>query len=78
MQNGELLRTAEDGGMDVFVTGDTTLRYEQNLTGRHLAIVVLSVNNWPILKGHAGKILAAIEVARPGLFVVVDCGKFSR
>jgi hypothetical protein len=78
LQNGELLRTAEDGGMDVFVTGDTTLRYEQNLTGRHLAIVVLSVNNWPILKDHAGKSLAAIEVARPGSFVVVDCGKFSR
>jgi predicted nuclease of predicted toxin-antitoxin system len=39
-QNGELLAVAE-GGFDVFVTLDTNLRYQQNLSGRNLAIVVL-------------------------------------
>ena len=41
LKNGELLRTAEARGMEVFVTGDGTLAYEQNLTGRRLAIVAL-------------------------------------
>jgi predicted nuclease of predicted toxin-antitoxin system len=34
LKNGELLRTAEADGFDVFVTGDATLVQEQNLTGR--------------------------------------------
>lgn len=42
LKNGQLLRAAEDDGFDVLVTGDRTLAYEQNLTGRRLAIIVLS------------------------------------
>ena len=34
LKNGELLRTAEDHRVDVLLTGDATLAYEQNLTGR--------------------------------------------
>ena len=36
LKNGELLRTAEQSGVDVFLTGDGTLSYEQNLAGRQL------------------------------------------
>ncbi len=36
LKNGELLKTAEDDGSDVFITGDQTLSYEQNLTGRRV------------------------------------------
>jgi predicted nuclease of predicted toxin-antitoxin system len=50
LKNGDLLRAAERDGFDVFVTGDTTLVLEQNLTSRRLAIVTLSTNNWPIIK----------------------------
>jgi predicted nuclease of predicted toxin-antitoxin system len=78
LKNGELLKTAEAQGMEVFVTGDGTLAYEQNLTGRRLAIVALSTNNWPIVKNHAPRILAAIDNATPGSFQSVDCGRFSR
>ncbi len=48
LKNGELLRIAEESGFEVLVTGDQGLLYEQNLTGRKLAIVALSKNNWPI------------------------------
>ena len=78
LKNGELLRTAEAPGMEVLVTGDGTLAYEQNLTGRRLAIVALSTNNWPIVKNHVPQILAAIDSAAPGSFQAVDCGRFSR
>jgi hypothetical protein len=31
-KNGQLLRIAEENGIEVFLTGDQTLTYEQNLT----------------------------------------------
>ena len=33
LKNGELLRTSENDGIEVFLTGDQTLAYEQNLAG---------------------------------------------
>jgi hypothetical protein len=78
LKNGELLRKAEDNGIDVLLTGDGTLNYEQNLTGRRLAIVALSAIQLPIIKKHLPKIITAIDDATPSSFQVVDCGKFSR
>jgi hypothetical protein len=78
LQNGELLRTAEDNGMDVLLTGDQTLSLEQNLIGRRLAIVALSAIQLPIIRENPAKIIAAIDGAAPGSFQTVDCGAFSR
>jgi hypothetical protein len=78
LQNGALLRAAEESGMDVLLTGDQSLTYEQNLTGRRLAVVALSAIQLPILKENLEKIIAAIEAAAPGSFQAVDCGTFSR
>jgi predicted nuclease of predicted toxin-antitoxin system len=78
LKNGELLRVAENNEVDVFLTGDTTLSYEQNLTGRRLAIVALSAIQLPIIRKHLPKIIAAIDSAVPGSFQAVDCGTFSR
>lgn len=78
LKNGELLKTAEDEGFEVFITGDQTLSYEQNLTGRRVAVVVLSSIDWHILKGNLKPILAALDNAKPGSFQEVECGSFSR
>jgi hypothetical protein len=78
LRNGELLRAAEENGFQVFVTGDQTLTFEQNLEGRQLAIIVLSSIELPLLTKHLPSIVAAIDGARPGSFQKVDCGKFSR
>ena len=40
-QNSELLNAAEAAGFDVLVTTDKNLRYQQNLTVRKIAIIVL-------------------------------------
>jgi predicted nuclease of predicted toxin-antitoxin system len=40
-QNGELLKLAE-GHFDVLVTVDTNLRYQQNLEGRRIAVIILA------------------------------------
>jgi hypothetical protein len=78
LKNGELLRSAEAGGIEVFLTGDQTLPYEQNLQGRTIAIVALSCVEWDILKSHLPLIVAAIDNAIPGSFQTVDCGTFTR
>jgi len=46
LKNGELLDVAEREGYEVFVTTDSNLRYQQNLAGRQLAIVVLLSTSW--------------------------------
>jgi hypothetical protein len=78
LKNGELLRMAEENGIQVFVTGDRTLSCEQNLTGRQIAIIVLSSIELPILRKHLSSIVDAIGRAVPGSFQAVDCGTFRR
>ena len=78
LQNGDLLRVAEEAGFEVFLTADKKLSYQQNLTGRALAIVVLSTLDWEIMKPHLSRIVAAVNVAVPGSFQTVDCGEFRR
>jgi hypothetical protein len=48
VQNGELLRRAEEH-FDVLITADRNLRYQQNLSGRKLAILVLPSNEIPLV-----------------------------
>jgi hypothetical protein len=78
LMNGELLRIAEESGIEVFLTGDRTLLHEQNLEGRNLGIVALSSVEWDILKNCLPAIVAVIDNALPGSFQEVDCGTFSR
>jgi predicted nuclease of predicted toxin-antitoxin system len=78
LKNGELLKAAEKASFDVFVTADRTLKDEQNLTGLRLGIVSLSAPNWPIIKNHLPKIIAAIDAAHAGSHTRVDCGRLLR
>ena len=50
LENGDLLKAAEQGGFEVMVTGDKNLSYQQNLEGRKLALVVLPTIDWTALK----------------------------
>jgi predicted nuclease of predicted toxin-antitoxin system len=65
LENGELLATAE-AQFDVLVTTDQNLRYQQNLQGRRLAILVLPTTNWPEIRNHAGDVVAAINSLQDG------------
>jgi len=64
--------------VEVFLTGDGTLGYEQNLTGRRLAVVTLSAIQLPIIRNHLPEIIHALNNAVPGSFQSIDCGTFSR
>ena len=68
LENGDLLDTAE-AAFDAFVTTDQNLRYQQNLAGRRLAILVLPTTSWPKIQAHITKVTAAVNNLRPGDFV---------
>lgn len=44
LKNGALLARAQDAGFEVLLTVDQNLRYQQNLKGRVIAVVVLIAN----------------------------------
>jgi len=68
LENGELLRAAENTGFDAMVTGDKNLEYQQNLEGRSLALVVLGTNNWNVIKEDCAPVVAEVNLAKPGSF----------
>ena len=76
--NGDLLRSAEGAGFEVFVTADKNLSYQQNSKGRKLALVVLSTLDWSTMKPYIQRILLAVDAATPGSFQEVACGEFRR
>lgn len=65
LSNGDLI-TAAETAFEVFITTDQNLRYQQNLAGRRLAILVLPTTRWPEIQVHAGDVLAAVNAVRTG------------
>ena len=68
LENGELLKAGEAAGFDVMVTCDQNIRYQQNLTGRKLALIVLGSNIWPIVRDHGATITEKVDAAAPGSY----------
>lgn len=67
-KNGDLLRMAEPL-FDVFLTSDKNLRYQQNLAGCRLTIVVFPSNRLTYVLRLAPELLALLPRLRPGQFV---------
>jgi len=70
--NGELLTAAETAGFDLLLTTDKNIRYQQNLKGRQIAIVVLGNSAWRMVRKHLDRVAAAVNEATPGSYVEVD------
>src|SRR5580704_7800952 len=66
LRNGELLNAAEAAGFDVFLTTDKNMRYQQNLTDREIAIILLGKQQWPELRAHVELVVATVNAAMPG------------
>jgi hypothetical protein len=71
LTNGDLLEEAEKAGFDVLLTADNNMRYQQNLTDRKIALVVLSTPQWPRVQLHVDKITAALSSLAPGSYAEV-------
>ena len=72
LKNGDLLSAAEAAGFEVFLTTDKNMRYQQNLAGRTIAVVVIGVQQWPALEPHVALVVVAVNAAMPGSFTEVD------
>lgn len=69
LQNGDLLRSAEAAGFEAIVTTDRNLRYQQNLAGRRLAILVLPTTDWNLIRQHTDHVAAAVAALAPAAYV---------
>jgi len=67
IKNGDLLQQAE-GEFDLFITSDQNIRYQQNLTGRRIAILELSTNDISRIEAASSLIEEALENIQPNQF----------
>jgi hypothetical protein len=78
LANGDLIEAAEQAGYDVLITADQNISYQQNMTGRRLALIVLMTNHWDTIRDNAEGILPAVEAATVGSFATIGFPKSPR
>jgi hypothetical protein len=72
LRNGDLIAQAEAAGFEALVTTDQSLKYQQNLSERQLAFVVLLSTSWPKIKARVSEVAAAVDQATPGSYIEVE------
>ena len=70
-KNGALIAATEQAAFEVFVTTDQNLRFQQNPSGRRIAVIVILTTSWPRIQGDLASVLAAIDSATSGAYVEV-------
>jgi len=72
LKNGALLNAAEEAGIDVLLSTDRGIRYQQNLLCRKIALGVWTgATRWSRVRLYSDQITAAFESARPGAYAEV-------
>lgn len=73
LKNGKLLEQAQASGFEVFLTVDQNLRYQQNLTGRSIAMIILIAGGITVddLRPLIPNVEKALAAALPGQFIEV-------
>ena len=71
-ENGELIALAEKQ-FNVLITIDKNIRYQQNIAGRNIAILIIRAasNDLDDIRPHVPQALAALRSIRPGQIVEV-------
>ena len=72
LENGELLAAAEAEGFDALITTDQNLRYQQNLSGRKIAVIVLLTTNWPRIEKNISLVVDAIANISDGNYLEIS------
>jgi len=71
-ENGDLIGAAEAAGFDLLITADKNWKYQQNLSGRKVAIIVLMVNDWKKIQPSVGLVQDAVAKVAAGSFIEVE------
>ena len=66
LANGELLDRAEEAGFEILLTTDQSIRYQQNMSNRQIAVVVLMNTNWQRIARNTEVVRVALEGLQPG------------
>ena len=73
LTNGALLNAAEAAEVDLLLTTDQGIRYQQNLAGRKIAIVVLTgTTKWPRVRLQQDRSAGVVNAAKSGSHTEVD------
>ena len=72
LKNGDLIQQAEQAGYDVLLSTDKNMKYQQNLKGRKIAILVLGNQQWPVVRRYLDRISAAVNTATPGSYSEIE------
>ena len=71
IKNGRLLQQAEENGFDVLITADQNLKYQQNLKGRRIGVIVLPYNRRKWMPLLVPALTAALNQMQAGIFVEI-------
>ena len=66
LANGVFLDRAEQAGYEVLITTDQGIRYQQNMSNRRVAVVVLMNTAWPRISRRTEAIRNALDEIRLG------------
>ena len=72
LNNGALLKVAEEAGFDLLLSTDKNIQYQQNLKDRRIAIVILGNSRRPAVHRYIDRVIATVNAATPGTYAEVD------
>ena len=72
LPDDHLLTIAEATGYELLITPDQDIRYQQNPVGRKIAIIVLMLNDWKLIRPHVDYIANAVNRIKPGDYVEIE------
>ena len=73
LTNGALLKAAEEHGVELLLTPDRRIQYQQNLRDRKIAIGVLTgTPRWSRVRLHFDMIAETVNRAQPGSYAELE------
>jgi hypothetical protein len=72
LSSGALLKAAEEAGFDLLLSTDKSIRYQQNLAGRRIAVVILGNSTLPVVHRYIDRVITAVNAATPGSYTEVE------
>jgi len=71
LSNGDLIRAADENGFDILITCDRNIPYQQNLSGRRIALIEMTTGAWHVVRNYLDRVVAAVDAAAPGSYTTV-------
>ena len=70
--NGALIAAAENDGFDLVITTGKGIRYQQNLSGRKIALLAPTTTDWAAIRGNTDAINSMINKIEGPCFLEME------